>query len=175
MSCSGTILIPGHHTGANYYYYYITSDRVVPSQEVYFSTEKLCFVSYPAPRYFPSVIRTPGSPTAPSPTHSGWPREYCILYSYTNITNVTSDRVTQAGGQRTERPWLKPVEAMNLPQLCCWSFRSSWMWCCVLYPFSVHVVTFTFHYQLMHLLIKTLPQFTFKTTHVKNVCDAYLN
>jgi hypothetical protein len=23
-----------------------------------------------------------------------------------------------------------------------------------LYPFSVHVVTFTFHYQLMHLLIK---------------------
>jgi len=43
-----------------------------------------------------------------------------------------------------------------------------------LYPFSVHVVTFTFHYQLMHLLIKTLSQFTFKTTHVKNVCDAYL-
>jgi len=41
-----------------------------------------------------------------------------------------------------------------------------------LYPFSVHVVTFTFHYQLMHLLIKTLSQFTFKTTHVKNVCDA---
>ena len=29
-----------------------------------------------------------------------------------------------------------------------------------LYPFSVHVVTFTFHYQLMHLLIKTLSQFT---------------
>jgi len=26
----------------------------------------------------------------------------------------------------------------------------------------------------MHLLIKTLSQFTFKTTHVKNVCDAYL-
>ena len=26
---------------------------------------------------------------------------------------------------------------------------------------------FTFHYQLMHLLIKTLSQFTFKTTHVK--------
>ena len=24
----------------------------------------------------------------------------------------------------------------------------------ILYPFSVHVVTFTFHYQLMHLLIK---------------------
>jgi hypothetical protein len=43
-----------------------------------------------------------------------------------------------------------------------------------LYPFSVHVVTFTFHYQLMHLLIKTLSQFTFKTTRVKNVCDAYL-
>ena len=43
-----------------------------------------------------------------------------------------------------------------------------------LYPFSVHVVTFTFHYQLMHLLIKTLSQFTFKTTHVKNICDAYL-
>jgi len=40
--------------------------------------------------------------------------------------------------------------------------------------FSVHVLTFTFHYQLMHLLIKTLTQFTFKTTHVKNVCDAYL-
>ena len=33
---------------------------------------------------------------------------------------------------------------------------------------------FTFHYQLVHLLIKTLSQFTFKTTHVKNVCDAYL-
>jgi len=30
----------------------------------------------------------------------------------------------------------------------------------------MHVVTFTFHYQLMHLLIKTLSQFTFKTTHV---------
>ena len=44
----------------------------------------------------------------------------------------------------------------------------------ILYPFSVRVVTFTFHYQLMHLLIKTLSQFTFKTTHVKNVCDAYL-
>ena len=43
-----------------------------------------------------------------------------------------------------------------------------------LYPFSMHVVTFTFHYQLMHLLIKTLSQFTFKTTHVKNVCDVYL-
>jgi len=27
----------------------------------------------------------------------------------------------------------------------------------------------------MHLLIKTLSQFTSKTTHVKNVCDAYLN
>ena len=26
----------------------------------------------------------------------------------------------------------------------------------------------------MHLLIKTLSQFTFKTAHVKNVCDAYL-
>ena len=26
---------------------------------------------------------------------------------------------------------------------------------------------FTFHYQLMHLLIKTLSQFTFKTTHIK--------
>ena len=43
-----------------------------------------------------------------------------------------------------------------------------------LYPFSVHVAIFTFHYQLMHLLIKTLSQFTFKTTHVKNVCVAYL-
>ena len=41
-----------------------------------------------------------------------------------------------------------------------------------LYPFSVHVVTFTFHYQLMHT-IKTLSQFSFKTIHVKNVCDAY--
>jgi len=29
-----------------------------------------------------------------------------------------------------------------------------------------HIV-FTFHYQLMHFLIKTLSQFTFKTTHVK--------
>jgi len=38
----------------------------------------------------------------------------------------------------------------------------------------IRVFTFTFHYQLMHLLIKTLSQFTFKTTHVKNVCDAYL-
>jgi len=37
----------------------------------------------------------------------------------------------------------------------------------LIYPFSVHVVTFTFHYQLMHLLIKILSQFTFKTTHVK--------
>jgi len=37
-----------------------------------------------------------------------------------------------------------------------------------------HVAMFTFHYQLMHLLIKTLSQFTFKTTHVKNVCDGYL-
>jgi len=36
----------------------------------------------------------------------------------------------------------------------------------ILYPFSVHVVTFTFHYHLMHLLIKKLSQFTFKTTHV---------
>jgi len=27
--------------------------------------------------------------------------------------------------------------------------------------------TVTFHYQLMHLLIKTLSQFTFKTTHIK--------
>ena len=35
-----------------------------------------------------------------------------------------------------------------------------------------HLIFFTFHYQLMHLLIKTLSQFTFKTTHVKNVCDA---
>ena len=25
---------------------------------------------------------------------------------------------------------------------------------CSLYPYSMHVVTFTFHYQLMHLLIK---------------------
>ena len=39
---------------------------------------------------------------------------------------------------------------------------------------ETHILTFTFHYQLMHLLIKTLSQFTFKTTHVKNVCDAYL-
>jgi len=31
----------------------------------------------------------------------------------------------------------------------------------------VNIYTFTFHYQLMHLLIKTLSQFTFKTTHVK--------
>ena len=44
-----------------------------------------------------------------------------------------------------------------------------------IYPFSVHVVIFNFYYQLMHLLIKTLSQFTFKTTHVKNVCAAYLN
>ena len=33
---------------------------------------------------------------------------------------------------------------------------------------------FTFHHQLMHPSIKTLSQFTFKTTHVKNVCAAYL-
>jgi len=38
----------------------------------------------------------------------------------------------------------------------------------------VHVVTFTFHHQLMHPSIKTLSQFTFKTTHLKNVCAAYL-
>ena len=38
---------------------------------------------------------------------------------------------------------------------------------------NIHLLL-TFHYQLMHLLIKTLSQFTFKTTHVKNVCDAYL-
>jgi len=44
----------------------------------------------------------------------------------------------------------------------------------VLYPFSMHVVTFTFHYQLMHILIKTLSQFIFKTPYVKNVCNAYL-
>jgi len=36
------------------------------------------------------------------------------------------------------------------------------------------VISVTFHYQLMHLLIKTLSQFTSKTTHAKNVCDAYL-
>ena len=35
-------------------------------------------------------------------------------------------------------------------------------------------MTFNFHYQLMHLLLKTLSQFTFKNIHVKNVCDAYL-
>jgi len=39
---------------------------------------------------------------------------------------------------------------------------------------GVTIGSFTFHYQLTHLLIKTLSQFTFKTTHVKNVCDAYL-
>ena len=39
---------------------------------------------------------------------------------------------------------------------------------------SYFIQRFTFHYQLMHLLIKTLSQFTCKTTHVKNVCDAYL-
>ena len=46
---------------------------------------------------------------------------------------------------------------------------------CVSVCVCVCVCVFTFHYQLMHLLIKTLSQFTFKTTDVKNVCDAYLN
>jgi len=32
---------------------------------------------------------------------------------------------------------------------------------------KINRTTFTFHYQLMHLLIKTLSQFTFKNTHVK--------
>jgi len=32
--------------------------------------------------------------------------------------------------------------------------------------------TLIFHYQLMHTT-KTLSQFSFKTIHVKNVCDAY--
>jgi len=35
--------------------------------------------------------------------------------------------------------------------------------CCYIY----------FHHQLTHT-IKTLSQFSFKTVHVKNVCDAYL-
>jgi hypothetical protein len=34
------------------------------------------------------------------------------------------------------------------------------------------VVFIQFYYQLMHLMIKKHSQFTFKTTHVKNVCDA---
>jgi len=33
-----------------------------------------------------------------------------------------------------------------------------------LYPFSVHVVTFTFHYQLMHLLIRNPFTVHIKTT-----------
>ena len=36
-----------------------------------------------------------------------------------------------------------------------------------LHPFSVHVGSFTFHYQLMHLLIKTLSQFTLKLHTLK--------
>jgi len=32
---------------------------------------------------------------------------------------------------------------------------------------NLNLCSLTFHYQLMHLLIKTLSQFTFKTTHVK--------
>jgi hypothetical protein len=40
------------------------------------------------------------------------------------------------------------------------------------YPFSVHVVTFNFITLLLNDWKHS--QFTFKTTHVKNVCDASL-
>ena len=58
---------------------------------------------------------------------------------------------------------------------CCrYNGMRSWWWVYVLPETCRTVSRFTFHYQLMHLLIKTLSQFTFKNTHVKNVCDAYL-
>ena len=142
MGCSGAILVPGHHMGKiinrinyyyccyYYYYYYITSDRVFPLQKFYFSTEKWCLYVTLERGISPRWFGLPVSPTTSSPSHSGWPREYCELYNYINITNVAADRVTQAGGQRAERPWLKPVKDMNLSQLCCWSCRSSRLWCC---------------------------------------------
>lgn len=57
--------------------------------------------------------------------------DYCILCRYINITNVAADRRSTTWEQRGERPWLQPVEDLKLSQLCYWSCRSSWMWCCV--------------------------------------------
>ena len=61
-----------------------------------------------------------------------------------------------------------PFDVLSTPLIMGMHWNTNiWTLYYTLYPFSVHVVTFTFHYQLMHLLIKTLSRFTFKTTHVK--------
>ena len=89
-----------------------------------------------------------GRRTCPFSTWPG-PRDLVTLRPHWNENGVPLNRGQhrKAGdGCRARHNWM----VSSLPSS--YGFRWQCMW--LLYPFSVHVVTFTFHYQLMHLLIK---------------------